>query len=106
MPGLFKPDWGSLKAHQDPGWFRDAMVCIYTHWGPVTVGREDAPQGGKWYGREMYLTNNPIFASMLLPQTTFHHGFVAWGVLAAAGACSSVIDLSVPFRFATSSSVG
>ena len=22
--GLFKPDWQSLKAHQDPEWFRDA----------------------------------------------------------------------------------
>jgi alpha-L-fucosidase len=60
--GPFKPDWESLKAHQDPEWFRDAKFGIYTHWGPVTVGCEDAPHGGEWYGREMYLTNNPIFA--------------------------------------------
>jgi alpha-L-fucosidase len=58
----FKPDWPSLHAHRDPEWFRDAKFGIYTHWGPVTVGCEDAPQGGEWYGREMYLTNNPIFA--------------------------------------------
>ena len=58
----FKPEWPSLKAHQDPEWFRDAKFGIYTHWGPVTVGCEDAPQSGEWYGREMYLTNNPIFA--------------------------------------------
>ncbi len=60
--GPFNPDWASLKAHKDPEWFRDAKFGIYTHWGPVTVGCEDAPQGGEWYGREMYLTNNPIFA--------------------------------------------
>ncbi len=60
--GPFKPDWPSLHAHQDPEWFREAKFGIYTHWGPVTVGCEDAPQGGEWYGREMYLTNNPIFA--------------------------------------------
>ncbi len=60
--GPFKPDWQSLRAHKDPEWFRDAKFGIYTHWGPVTVGCEDAPQGGEWYGREMYLTNDPIFA--------------------------------------------
>lgn len=59
--GPFRPDWQSLKAHRDPEWFRDAKFGIYTHWGPVTVGCEDAPSGGEWYGREMYLTNNPIF---------------------------------------------
>jgi alpha-L-fucosidase len=58
----FKADWQSLQAHRDPEWFRDAKFGIYTHWGPVTVGCEDAPQGGEWYGREMYLTNSPIFA--------------------------------------------
>ncbi|MGO8927012.1 MAG: alpha-L-fucosidase [Limisphaerales bacterium] len=62
MQRPFKPDWESLKAHKDPEWFRDAKFGIYTHWGPVTVGCEDAPQGGEWYGREMYLTNDPIFA--------------------------------------------
>jgi len=62
IPGLFTPNWQSLKAHQDPEWFRDAKFGIYTHWGPVTVGCEDAPQGGEWYGREMYQTNSPIFA--------------------------------------------
>ena len=44
--GPFKPNWPSLHAHQDPEWFRDAKFGIYTHWGPVTVGCEDAPQGG------------------------------------------------------------
>ena len=56
--GPFKPDWPSLHAHQDPEWFYDAEFGIYTHWRPVTVGCEDAPQGGEWYGREMYLKLN------------------------------------------------
>jgi len=62
LDGPFKPEWESLKAHKDPEWFRDAKFGIYTHWGPVTVGCEDAPKGGEWYGMEMYQTNKPIFA--------------------------------------------
>ena len=59
--GLFQPDWESLKAHQDPEWFRDAKFGIYTHWGPVTVGAEDGPAGGQWYGHSLYDTNSPTF---------------------------------------------
>ena len=59
--GPFQPDWESLKAHQDPEWFRDAKFGIYTHWGPVTVGAEDGPAGGQWYGHSMYDTNSPTF---------------------------------------------
>jgi len=59
--GPFKPDWQSLKAHQDPAWFRDAKFGIYTHWGPVTVGSEDCPVYGQWYGSSMYKTNDPVF---------------------------------------------
>ena len=29
--GPFQPEWESLKAHQDPEWFRDAKFGIYTH---------------------------------------------------------------------------
>jgi len=59
--GPFQPAWDSLKAHQDPEWFRDAKFGIYTHWGPVTVGAEDGPSGGQWYGHSMYDTNSPTF---------------------------------------------
>ena len=59
--GPFKPEWNSLKAHQDPEWFRDAKFGIYTHWGPVTVGAEDGPAGVQWYGHSMYDTNSPTF---------------------------------------------
>jgi alpha-L-fucosidase len=58
----YQPTWESLKAHQDPAWFRDAKFGIYTHWGPVTVGSEDSPAGGQWYGREMYDRASPVFA--------------------------------------------
>ncbi len=59
--GPFKPEWESLKTHTNPEWFRDAKLGIYTHWGPVTVGCEDAPKGGEWYGMQMYQRKNPIF---------------------------------------------
>lgn len=60
--GAYAPEWESLKRHTDPEWFRDAKFGIYTHWGPVTVGCEDCPAGGQWYGREMYDPKSPVFA--------------------------------------------
>ena len=60
--GPYQPTWDSLKAHRDPEWFRDAKFGIYTHWGPVTVGSEDCPAGGQWYGREMYDPKSRVFA--------------------------------------------
>ncbi len=58
----YQPTWESLKTHRDPEWFRDAKFGIYTHWGPVTVGSEDSPAGGQWYGHEMYDRASPVFA--------------------------------------------
>ncbi len=57
----FKPTWESLAKHESPEWFRDAKLGIYTHWGPVTVGSEDGPGGGQWYGCNMYKPNSPTF---------------------------------------------
>ena len=57
----YEPTWESLKKHKDPAWFADAKFGIYTHWGPVTVGCEDCPRGGQWYGSEMYKSNSPVF---------------------------------------------
>ena len=62
VSGPYQPAWESLKAHQDPEWFRDAKFGIYTHWGPVTVGSEDCPAGGQWYGHEMYDPRSRVFA--------------------------------------------
>lgn len=61
--GPFQPTWESLKKHIDPEWFRDAKFGIYTHWGPVTVGSEDAPINcsAQWYGHYMYTPNDPLF---------------------------------------------
>jgi alpha-L-fucosidase len=60
--GPFEPTWESLKNHKDPGWFADAKFGIYTHWGPVTVGAEDGPEGSQWYGKSMYSPASPVFA--------------------------------------------
>ena len=59
--GPFKPEWASLKAHKNPEWFRDAKFGIYTHWGPVTVGSENCPSPGQYYGRDMYDRTKPEF---------------------------------------------
>ena len=60
--GLYRPAWESLRAPSDPEWFRDAKFGIYTHWGPVTLGTEDCPCGGQWYGHEMYNSKSGVFA--------------------------------------------
>ncbi len=57
----YEPTWKSLKRHKAPEWFQDAKFGIYTHWGPVTFGAEDGPNGVQWYGRSMYLEKNPTF---------------------------------------------
>ena len=59
--GPYRSEWASLKAHQDPEWFRDAKFGLYTHWGPVTVGAEDGPAGVQWYGKSMYEPKSPTF---------------------------------------------
>ena len=60
--GPYTDTWDSLKAHQDPAWFLDAKFGIYTHWGPVTVGTEDAPTAMEWFAQQLYLADNPAFA--------------------------------------------
>ncbi len=57
----YEPTWESIEKHQIPEWFLDAKFGIYTHWGPVTVGAEDGPDGVQWYGRSMYIPGSPIF---------------------------------------------
>ncbi|WP_419194828.1 alpha-L-fucosidase [Novipirellula herctigrandis] len=58
----YEADWTSLSKHVAPEWFKDAKFGIYTHWGPVTVGSENAEKGGvQWYGMRMYEPKNPAF---------------------------------------------
>ena len=36
--GAYKPDWESLKKHNEaPDWFRDGKIGIYFHWGVYSV---------------------------------------------------------------------
>lgn len=47
----YTPDEKSLSRHQAaPGWFRDAKLGIYFHWGPYTV----AAHRNEWYPRWMH----------------------------------------------------
>lgn len=50
--GPYRPDWESLKAHQEaPEWFRDAKIGIYFHWGVYCV----PAYGNEWYAQRMHL---------------------------------------------------
>jgi len=56
----YEPTWESPAPHyQAPEWFKDAKFGIDTHWGPVTVGAEEGPQGVQWYGRYMHQKDPP-----------------------------------------------
>jgi alpha-L-fucosidase len=59
--GPYKAEWESLKAHEEPEWFRDAKLGIYTHWGPITIATEPAPALMEWYAREMYEPSSAAF---------------------------------------------
>lgn len=60
--GPYQANWESLSKHNAPEWFQDAKFGIYTHWGPVTVGSEDAERGRvQWYGMGMYQPHDRAF---------------------------------------------
>ncbi|MCG5217944.1 alpha-L-fucosidase [Streptosporangium sp. KLBMP 9127] len=45
----YRPDWESLRRHRIPGWFQDAKLGIWSHWGPQSAARR-----GDWYARHLY----------------------------------------------------
>ena len=47
--GPFKPAFESLRTYECPGWFRDAKLGIWSHWGAQSV-----PMYGDWYARNIY----------------------------------------------------
>lgn len=47
----------TMASRPVPDWFRDAKFGIWAHWGPQCV-----PERGDWYGRLMYLQDNPDHA--------------------------------------------
>lgn len=50
----YSADWESLKTHQNPEWYLDAKLGIYTHWGVYCV----PAFGNEWYPRKMFTTFN------------------------------------------------
>jgi alpha-L-fucosidase len=43
-----------LDNYAVPDWYRDAKLGLWAHWGP-----QCAPEAGDWYGRHLYLDDNP-----------------------------------------------
>ncbi len=53
--GPVAPTRESLVEHFTiPDWYRDAKLGMWAHWGP-----QCAPEAGDWYGRHLYLDDNP-----------------------------------------------
>ena len=51
-PGPFTADWKSFTADKlkaEPGWWREAKIGVWFHWGPQSMGRN-----GDWYARFLY----------------------------------------------------
>ncbi|MEM9983623.1 MAG: alpha-L-fucosidase, partial [Bacteroidota bacterium] len=50
----YEANWESLATHEKaPGWFEDAKLGIYFHWGPYSV----PAFGSEWYPRWMYIAD-------------------------------------------------
>jgi alpha-L-fucosidase len=45
---------GLVAAFEVPDWYRDAKLGLWAHWGP-----QCAPEAGDWYGRLLYLQDQP-----------------------------------------------
>jgi len=65
--GDYEPTWGSLDAHACPGWYDDAKLGIWLHWGVYSVPAWAPPEDGdhslpyaEWYPRYMYEEGTPI----------------------------------------------
>jgi alpha-L-fucosidase len=57
----FQPEWASLRTHAVPGWFEDAKLGIFIHWGLYSVPAWAEPSGelgkvppGKWFYQNPY----------------------------------------------------
>jgi alpha-L-fucosidase len=58
----YRANWESLGKRVATEWFSDAKFGIYTYWGPVTVGSQDAERGRvQWYGMGMYQPKDEAF---------------------------------------------
>lgn len=55
--GPFNAAAESLSKAAVPGWFRDAKLGIWSHWGPQAV-----PAQGDWYARHMYAPGHGQYA--------------------------------------------
>lgn len=49
--GPFQDTWSSLSDYTPPGWYEDAKLGIFIHWGVYSVPAFKS----EWYPREMYL---------------------------------------------------
>jgi alpha-L-fucosidase len=49
--GPFEPTWESLgEQFKTPGWFREAKIGMWLHWGPQSIGED-----GDWYAKWIYM---------------------------------------------------
>jgi alpha-L-fucosidase len=71
-PGLrsIRPLWESLRNFTIPGWYQDAKLGIFIHWGVYSV----PAFGTEWYARYMYEQDRPEFGHHIAtygPQSRF-----------------------------------
>ena len=53
----YEPNWESLTQYTVPGWFQDAKLGIFIHWGVYSV----PAFGNEWYPHGMYKKDQPAF---------------------------------------------
>jgi alpha-L-fucosidase len=55
--GPYRPDWASLRAYQQPQWYKDAKFGIFIHWGVYSVPAAE----NEWYPRNMYIPSQGAY---------------------------------------------
>ena len=54
---LYEATWESLQNYRVPGWFENAKLGVFIHWGVYCVPAFD----NEWYSRNMYLKGSRAY---------------------------------------------
>ncbi len=75
----YEANWKSLRKYEVPGWFQDAKLGIFIHWGVYSV----PAFGSEWYGRHMYMDTANFSAQLYHksdgPHRVYKHHIKTWG---------------------------
>lgn len=78
----YEPTAESLSTYEIPGWFKDAKLGIYTHWGPVSRAYEGTDPNrwySGWHGMLMYSDGKIVPTTDGKPANNYLHHVKKYG---------------------------